>query len=237
MNYRKLVASQGLSCFRVKIEESDLFVCAKRNLARETEDILLSVREQLKGYIKRFPNFARSLVPVEVEESAPEIVKIMAESAKLAGVGPMAAVAGAIAELVGRHLLGFSEEVIVENGGDIFLKTEKERVVSIYAGSSPFSMKIGIKLEKGRWGVATSSGTVGHSLSFGRADAAVVVARSSAVADAFATAVGNRVKSASDIEPALEWIKGFFESADISGAVVILGHHFGACGDLELCRL
>ncbi len=119
----------------------------------------------------------------------------MAAAAQTAGVGPMAAVAGAIAECVGRELLEFSPEVIVENGGDIFLKVSHRRTVGIFAGDSPLTGRIGIQIEARDTplGVCTSSGTVGHSLSFGRADAVVVLAPAAALADAAATAIGNRV--------------------------------------------
>ncbi len=127
------------------------------------------------------------------------IVKTMAEAAEKAGVGPMAAVAGAIAEYVGRELLPFSREVIVENGGDIFLKTQKTRSIGIYAGeSSPFTGKLALRIEPKDTplGICTSAGTVGHSLSFGKCDAAILVSPSASLADAAATAVGNLIQSA-----------------------------------------
>jgi hypothetical protein len=148
----------------------------------------------------------------------------------------MAAVAGAIAQYVGADLLKLSPELIVENGGDIFLKSKGERVVAIYAGGSPLSGKIGIRIKGAATplGVCTSSGTVGHSLSFGRADAVVAVAKSAILADAAATAVGNRVKTVADITAGLEYAKGI---DGLLGAVIILGEKFGAWGDVEICRL
>jgi len=79
------------------------------------------------------------LVPLEPEPSAPEVVRLMCWAGKNAGVGPFAAVAGAVAELVGLGLLGHTEEVVVENGGDIFMQVKRKRVVAVYAGDSPFS--------------------------------------------------------------------------------------------------
>ncbi|MBP5165761.1 MAG: UPF0280 family protein [Oscillospiraceae bacterium] len=144
----------------------------------------------------------------------------------------MAAVAGAVAEHVGRALSGLSEEVIVENGGDVFLIGRRERTVAIYAAESPLSGLLGVTvLPQGGMGVCTSSGTVGHSLSLGRADAAVVIARSCALADAAATRLGNLVRAPDDIEDALERICSV---KDVLGALVIIGDRMGAKGDVRL---
>ena len=148
----------------------------------------------------------------------------------------MAAVAGALAERVGRALEPLSAEVIVENGGDIYLKVASPATVSLFAGKSPLSHRVGLKIdpELTPLGVCTSSGTVGHSFSFGRADAACVLAPNAALADAAASALGNRVQQAGDIAAALEWAAAL---PDILGAVVIVGDKLGAWGRVELVPL
>jgi ApbE superfamily uncharacterized protein (UPF0280 family) len=146
----------------------------------------------------------------------------------------MAAVAGAFSAYVGYDLLKYSNEVIVENGGDIFMKTDAERTVAIYAGSSPLSMKLGLVLEPGPVSVCTSSGTVGPSLSFGHADAAAVVAADACLADACATRLGNELKSADDISRALDLIA---EIPGVIGAVAVVGDKCGAVGDIRLKAL
>ncbi|GAG89833.1 unnamed protein product, partial [marine sediment metagenome] len=112
-------------------------------------------------------SFLTSLEPLFVSDNAPRIVKSMSEAAKRVGTGPMASVAGAIAEFVGNELLAFSPEIILENGGDIFLKSSKKRLIGIYAGKSPLTGKIGLEIngDDTPLGICTSSGTVGHSLS------------------------------------------------------------------------
>ena len=148
----------------------------------------------------------------------------------------MAAVAGAMAECVGRDLLAFSRQVIVENGGDLFLKAAPPVVTGIFAGASPLSMKIGLRIDNARdgMGVCTSSGTVGHSLSRGTADAVCVVSRSCALADAAATAIGNRVRCADDIQHAIR----FGRSIDgVLGIVIVIGEKLGAWGAVELVPL
>jgi ApbE superfamily uncharacterized protein (UPF0280 family) len=137
---------------------------------------------------------------------------------------------------VGLALAPLSEEIIVENGGDIFLRVRQAATVALSAGKSPLSGRVGIKIDAawGPLGVCTSSGTVGHSLSFGRADAACVVARDAALADAAATALGNRVPDAGAIASALNWVAAIPE---IMGAVVIVGEKLGAWGQVELTPL
>ncbi|MCX8126916.1 MAG: UPF0280 family protein, partial [Dehalococcoidia bacterium] len=154
----------------------------------------------------------------------------------LVGVGPMAAVAGAIAEEVGKDLLEFSPEVIVENGGDIFMKVTKDRLGGIYAGDSPFSGRIAVRVRAADTplGIATSSGTVGHSLSFGKADAAMVLADSACLADAAATALGNLVVSSADIVPAIEWARRI---PGLRGVLVIKGGDMGMWGRVQLVLL
>jgi ApbE superfamily uncharacterized protein (UPF0280 family) len=148
----------------------------------------------------------------------------------------MAAVAGAMAEWVSKDLLKLSKEVIVENGGDIFLATSRERTVGIYAGDSPLSLKIGIlvKPEETPLGICTSSGTVGPSLSFGRSDAVCILSKSSALADAAATSVGNVVKEKKDIELGLERGK---EIEGILGILIIVGEKMGVWGNIKLTQL
>jgi ApbE superfamily uncharacterized protein (UPF0280 family) len=148
----------------------------------------------------------------------------------------MAAVAGAMAEFVGRELLPDSPEVIVENGGDIFLRSLREFKAGIFAGSSPLSLRIGLRVPPADQGlgVCTSSGTVGPSLSFGRADAVCVVAPSASLADAAATAVGNRVKSAQDLSTGLETAQAI---AGLTGVVIIIGEKMGVWGKVELTEM
>ena len=145
----------------------------------------------------------------------------------------MAAVAGAIAEHVGRALLRRADEVIVENGGDIFMRSRRERIVSIYAGASPFSHRIGLRVpgERTPIGICTSSGTVGHSKSFGTADAVVVAAPDTALADAAATAIANCVTSAEDVDAALARGRAI---EGVTHIVVVKDSKLGVWGDLEL---
>lgn len=326
--YRRVFAAEDLWFFRICVKESDLYVGVSARIRRhrakggmsvptlrevglrETEEELKAqvkrvalerlarLRQDLEHYLARHPRFATAYSPCDVFEDAPPLAKEMAGASRLAGVGPMAAVAGAIADDVGEFLVdhvrllagggershstgaggrgwgssatgqerrdtevgpppgkpkdltaaseleapGERVEVVVENGGDIYLSTRRPRVVALFAGDSPFSMRVGIKV-RGRekpYGICTSAGTVGPSASFGTADAACVVADRASVADAFATALGNRVRAGSGIHGALDWFSSLAAErpvAGLAGCVVVHGTNLGAWGDLELVDL
>jgi ApbE superfamily uncharacterized protein (UPF0280 family) len=182
------------------------------------------------------PVFQQSLVPLAEDPYAPEIVKQMIQTSQRAGVGPMATVAGAMADLVSKDLLELSREVIVENGGDIYLAISKERTIGIYAGESPLSLKIGIVIspDEAPLGVCTSSGTVGPSLSFGKANAVCILSKSAAFADAAATAVGNVVKEKKDISSGLWKAR---EMDGVLGTLIIIEEKMGVWGKIRLTRL
>jgi ApbE superfamily uncharacterized protein (UPF0280 family) len=234
--YRNLVRTDDLINFQVIVKETDLFVSAKRDLSKETRESVLKYRHQLETYIAMHPDFERSLVPLKEDPYAPEIVREMIRASQLAGVGPMAAVAGAMAEFVAKDLLELTEEVIIENGGDIYLVTSNERTIGIYAGESPLSFKIGIVIEPEETplGVCTSSGTVGPSLSFGKANAVCILSNSAALADAAATAVGNVVKEKKDIELG---IKRGREITGVLATLIIFEEKMGVWGRIKLTRL
>ncbi|MDD5427829.1 MAG: UPF0280 family protein [Candidatus Omnitrophica bacterium] len=232
--YRDWVDSEDLVSFEVKERETDLFIMAARNLTDQARGSILACRADIERYIRKDPEFYTSLAPVDLKDNAPAIIKAMADAAAKAGVGPMAAVAGAVAEFVGRDLMAFSDEVIVENGGDIFIRSAKTRKMGIYAGDrSPFTGNLAIEIglsEKGL-GVCTSSGTVSHSLSFGNADAALIVSDSAALADAAATVAGNAVKSGDDIKKGIDLARSI---EGVKGVLIIIGDKLGSWGEIKL---
>jgi len=221
--YRTLVSSP-LEAFRVVYRETDLFVLAERKLEREVLSLIKEIRSPLEAFILAHPEFRTSLEPLSYEEAVPPVVRKMLEAGKVAGTGPMAAVAGAIAEEVGKMLVKkeLTSQVVVENGGDVFLWLKQDARVALFAGNSPFSGKVGVLIKKEFMpcGVCTSSGKIGHSLSLGKADAITVVHRDTATADALATAFGNLLKTPQDFKKVItraEKIK------DLLGVVGIMG--------------
>jgi hypothetical protein len=234
--YRNLVEAARLLAFRVVVKETDLLVHAEKKLEHETRELVLEHRGYVEAYIKAHPDFAAALTPWRPDGFAATIVVEMIKAGENAGVGPMAAIAGAVAEHAGLGLLKYSDQVIVENGGDVFIKTDTPLTVGIFAGKSPLSLRIGIRMSGGPkpMAVCTSSGTVGHSLSLGKADAVCVVADSCSIADAAATSIGNQVQSIADIEYAIA--KGNCIEK-IRGIIIIVGEKIGIWGDLEVVPL
>jgi ApbE superfamily uncharacterized protein (UPF0280 family) len=234
--YRHWIKDDDLVSFELAVKQTDLCIRSRRNLKDKALDSVLKHRRSLESYIGQHPLFLTTLEPYRAEAGASAIVKEMARISQLADVGPMAAVAGAIAEAVGRDLLAYSPEVIVENGGDIFLRTSKKRLVGIYAGQSSFTKSIALEImpRETPLGICTSSGTVGHSLSLGCADAVIVLSPSTALADAAATALGNIVKGADDIPRAIEKAQSI---EGLRGLVVIVGDKMGVWGKVKIVPL
>jgi hypothetical protein len=234
-NYRHWVKARDLVSFSLVVKETDLYIRASTNLRRKAYKLALKYRGILERYIEQHPTFLTSLEPVSVGDDAPHIIKSMAESTARVGIGPMASVAGAIAEFVGNELLVFSPEIIVENGGDIYLKSLRERLVGIYAGESPLTGKIGLRInnEDTPLGICTSSGTVGHSLSYGKADAVIALSKSATVADAAATAIGNLITQPNDIPSGIEFARGI---KGLSGVIIIKDDNIGLWGEVRICQ-
>lgn len=231
--YRNRVKSGHLTAFEVTVKETDLHVQARCDLSALTRDLVLEQRGYVEAYIQQHPEFLETLNPWPLTGPAPNIVNDMVAAGHAAGVGPMAAVAGAVAEHVGRGLLAYTDEVIIENGGDIFLQTGEAVTVGLFAGSSPLSLRIGLRTggRNDPVAVCTSSGTVGHSLSFGRADAVCVLSRSAALADAAATAIGNRLHSEQDIPAGIEFAQRI---GGVLGVVIVVAEKMGAWGAVEV---
>jgi len=234
--YRHWIKDKDLISFNVVVKETDLYIRASTNLKGKAYKLVLKYRNALESYISQRPAFLTSLEPLPVSDDAPRIIIEMSAAAEKVGVGPMASVAGAIAEFVGNELLAFSPEIIIENGGDIYLKSLEKRIVGIYTGKLPLTGKIGLEIngQDTPLGICTSSGTVGHSLSYGKADAVVVLSKSTPLADAAATAIGNLIVQPSDIPNGLEFANGI---EGLKGVVIIKGDQVGLWGEVKICRM
>lgn len=233
--YRSLANPHGLAAYQVQVGESDLAVWSTYMRQAEAKTILLKARRALKAYMARRCEFEGALSPLPQDPAAPELVRRMLAAGLAANVGPMAAVAGAIAAFVAEALA--CPEVIVENGGDLYLKTNRPRTIALFAGKdSPFSYKLGLAIapEDTPLGVSTSAGTVGPSLSFGKADAATILSPDCALSDAAATAVANLVKGPETIDRAIAKAKLI---PGVTGCVVACGEKLGVWGRLNIVNL
>ena len=193
---------------------------------------IVRLRGVLEAYIGRHAEFATALAPIELKDGAPDIARRMADAARAVGVGPMAAVAGTVAQLAAQAgLAAGADEAVVENGGDIYLAARRTVVIGLYAGSGPLAETLALAVPPQRMptAICSSSGTMGHSLSLGRCDLATVVARSASLADAAATQAANLVRTQADIDPALNRI-GSVDGVD--GVLIVLGERVGLIGQV-----
>jgi uncharacterized protein len=163
---------------------------------------------------------------------APEIARRMAWAARRAGVGPMAAVAGAMAQLAAEAALAAgAEEAIVDNGGDIYLKAVEPVIVALGTGTAKLAERLAFCVEPHQTpiSICSSSGKMGHSMSFGLCDLATIVAKDAALADAAATQAGNLVKTVHDIDAALERILSI---EGVEGVLLVKEDRVGLAGRL-----
>ncbi|MBU4305184.1 MAG: UPF0280 family protein [Candidatus Omnitrophica bacterium] len=232
-NYRNLTFNDDLLRYEVSYFESNLYISSKINLEDTAGYWLVFYHNQISAYIDKNPLFAKTLVPIAPDPGAPAIIRAMIKASAKANVGPMAAVAGAIAEFVGRKLLRYSSDVIVENGGDIFIASQKERRIGIFAGIGNVYNKlvISIPAQDTPCGICTSSGRIGHSLSFGNTSATIVLCKSAVTADAFATAIGNLVKHPEDMPAAINQGR---KNKAIRGLLIITDTQLAGYGAINL---
>jgi uncharacterized protein len=229
--YRNFTETSRWHSFRVRVETSDLYIRADSDLSGPAERIVRALRDAVRRHIERQSSFLSSFTPIERLETCPEIITLMYSASEKAGVGPMAAVAGAVAQVVGVELAQLSEEVIVENGGDIWMKIAKPAITAIYPGGYNFStVALRIQPEQTPCGICTSSARIGPSFSYGKADAATIISPDAALSDAIATEACNRVKREEDMAKAASYAM----SCGASGAVIIFRNRLVALGAVEL---
>lgn len=235
-SYRSRFSDDGRRWFCVKFLESDLWIGVdsgsyRASMEDEVYAMLVELRRSMDAYLLMDPAYKAALTPYDAGLEAPDILKEMSRVSHKTGIGPMSAVAGAVA----KHVADFlgTKEVIVENGGDIYAKATNDMDISVFAGQSPLSEKVGLHIPAAAFpcGICTSSGTVGPSLSLGRADAMMIVCQDVLLADSYATAMANRIKTVNDLQPVIESIQAIPE---IQGALAIKDDQLAVTGQYEL---
>ena len=238
--YRIGIPDANMDSFTVTVKETNLFVRTNNPNTHVVLDAILSARHSLESYIADNPGFAATLLPVPDDPLAPPFIRGMIRDAQMCNVGPMAAVAGALAEIAARSLVQAhtesdqSIEAMVENGGDVYIVSPVSRVVSLewlMVGGKEGHVGIELPPSKKGIGISSSSGTFGHSLSLGGCDLATVVAKTGSLSDAAATALGNRIKKPEDIE---EQIVDVCRIPDIVGVFVVVDGMIGIQGDIRM---
>jgi uncharacterized protein len=237
-NYREAISPQaGEVSFQVVVEQTDLFVTAERDLAEPMLDLVRALRGELKSFMLLTPGFRESLVPVPAPSTAPLVAREMARAAELVNVGPMAAVAGTFAQLVADHFVKQSPNIIVENGGDIYVHSTRERVVALLADPDS-GARLGLRLKKQDFplSLCASSAFIGPSLSLGRGELVVVRSKSGALADAAATALANLIDTGDDLELVLASARKM-APLGLEGVFAQAGGKLGVWGRMELVAL
>ena len=235
-SYRSRFSSDERRWFCVKFLESDLWIGVdsgsyRASMEADTYAMLVDLRRQMDAYLLMDPQYKTALTPYDAGLEAPNILKEMSRVSHKTGIGPMSAVAGAVAKKVAEFL--GTQEVIVENGGDIYAQAASDMDISVFAGQSPLSEKIGLHIPAAEFplGICTSSGTVGPSLSLGRADAVMIVCKDVLLADSYATAMANRIKTVNDLQSVIDRIS---DIPEILGAIAVKDDRMAITGRFEL---
>ncbi|EPR42747.1 ApbE family lipoprotein [Desulfovibrio sp. X2] len=229
-----LAARKGEATFQVVVGESDLLITATSDLSSVAGGAVRALRGQITSYAALHPDFLDSLSPLPPAPGAPEIVRRMCAAAAAVDVGPMAAVAGAVAMMTAEALSSLSTELLVENGGDLYCISTKERTIGLLADPAQ-GIALGVRVAADEFPVSfcSSSGRIGHSLSFGRGDLVAVRAGDACLADAAATALANRLGTSRDLtrvtDQAMAW-----EGIGIEGVFAQLGEKMAVWGRMEL---
>jgi ApbE superfamily uncharacterized protein (UPF0280 family) len=209
------------AAYRICCEEYDAVVAE-----------IVRQRRILEDYITLYPDFGRSFKSIELHDDAPLIAQFMARAARLVGVGPMAAVAGAMAQYaVEAGLKAGAREAIVDNGGDIYLRVARRVIIGLDSGGAELADKLAfsLKADDTPISICSSSGRMGHSTSLGQCDLATVVSKNAALADAAATRAANLVTTTQDVDSALEQIVAV---KGVDGVIIVKDTRVGLAGQL-----
>ena len=233
-SYReRCVPRENERTFQILVEETDLRVTCVEDLSLPMLELVTALRGQIKAWIRVQPEFRTSLAPLPVPAGAPEIVRRMAAGAEAAGVGPFAAVAGTVAHMVAESFVGRSPDLIVENGGDIYIYSRRERFVGLLPDPRGEPVRVRIRPEDCPVSLCASSAHIGHSLSLGKGDLAVVRATDGALADACATMLCNMLREAKDVERATRRAESM-RKAGVQGVFLQCAERIGIWGKMEL---
>ena len=249
-SFQLLLAESDIKVIVASGEQEGLSLQDSQNLACEMLKTLEVLRADIASWARVYPEFRHSLSPLKIPKNAPKIVRRMYEGASKAGVGPFAAVAGSIAQILAETYSNLYPDLIIENGGDIYMFSSKERVVALLSepeklpqttsninqktGSQQSTLGLRFGVDDFPLALCASSATIGHSLSLGNGELAVVRAKSASLADAVATALGNRLRSADTVQDAINFAQNI---VGVEGVFVQCDDAMGVWGAMELVAL
>jgi len=220
--------------FTLKYRHCSISVSSDADLEKECRENLPRIYGTVEKHVLSDTVFAESLVPVNSDETAHPIIKNMIEAGQKAGTGPMAAVAGTIADALFCSVKTPFNTLIIENGGDIFASSADDMICGLYTGSSFDKFALKIKKTMLPCAISSSSASIGHSLSLGNALLAVVISPSGALSDAFATALANSVHSEDDLENAVNFCAA---GKRVTGCAAIINDKIAFAGDIEFTEI
>jgi ApbE superfamily uncharacterized protein (UPF0280 family) len=231
--YRNKISAEGRYSFRVDYKYSGLYIMCDRDISRELEESVLSFYRDIEMTIAGQPDFEKSLVPIKARKDLPLIIKDMCSAGGIFNVGPMASVAGALCDHLAKNLSGRCSFLMVENGGDVYIKSSSPFELGIFTKNISFKDKLTLLIEARQTpcGICSSSGNFGHSLSLGKSDLVTVLSKTATIADAAATAIANTIISEEDIDKA---ITRFKEYEEIEGLIIIKNKRIGLWGKFQL---
>jgi len=239
-SYRSRFSGDERRWFCVKFLESDLWIGVDKgsysvSMEADIYGMMVELRRCMDAYLLMDPQYKAALVPYDAGPDAPDILKEMSRVSHKTGIGPMSAVAGAVAKAVADYIKSkYSvKEVIVENGGDIYAEAQNDMDIAVFAGQSPLSERVGLHIPATAFplGICTSSGTIGPSLSLGRADAVMILCHDVLLADSYATAMANCIQTVNDLQPVIDRITN---TPAILGALAVKDDRMAVCGRFEL---
>ena len=232
--YRNKISAEGRYSFRVDYKYSDLYIICDRDISSELEEPVLSFYRNIEKVIARQTDFEKSLAPIKSVKDLPPTIKEMCDAGEVFGVGPMASIAGALCDHIAKSLADRCSFLMIENGGDVYIKSSSPLEVGIFIKNSYFKDMITLLIEAGLTpcGICSSSGSFGHSLSLGKSDLVTVLSGTAILADAAATAVANTINCEEDIDAA---ITRFRKYGEIKGLIAIKNKRIGLWGQLQLC--
>jgi ApbE superfamily uncharacterized protein (UPF0280 family) len=231
--YRSSVKFNEKYNWRIIYKYSDMFIGCDKDISFRLEKLVREVYDVLESFIRKDKSFRTSLSPVKIREESPLLIKKMCQKATIFNVGPMASVAGAVCDYIAAGVDKYCHRLIIENGGDVFIKSNKDIDIGVFLKNENFKNKIYLKIKAKQTpcGICSSSGSFGHSLSMGKSDLVVVLSKSTISADAAATAIANKIIKPSDIEGTIEYYK---KIKDVKGLLIVKDEKLGIWGDIEL---
>ena len=205
-----------------EVGETAVTVISEEEYVAAAEHAIFEARERILRKISEDPFFLTTYDPYPVSDDDDELIKRMCQASELAGVGPMAGVAGAVAVFaVERMVEEGADYAIVENGGDIAMKIDRDITVGVFQDDEKFrDLAFRIPKRDGIFGICSSSGKIGPSVSFGSSGISTVFSDDVILADACATALGNMIRDGDgkEMSKALETI-GRIEGVDGCAAI------------------